>query len=118
MRGKARDVVPHRTARGRFDEIALEIEIGTLGDDLDQRREGFGEDAGLGVQIIWEFRSRGARFGSAAEQDRLPRSFDPSCAVSKSRSRVMTDCAADANASATTSRSLSAFFSTSRAASA
>src|SRR5215208_1654748 len=38
MRRKARDVVSHRTARGRFDEIALEIVIGTLADDIGQRR--------------------------------------------------------------------------------
>lgn len=68
--------MPHRTARGRFDEIALEVVIGTLADDLGQRPQSLGEDAWFGIQIIWELCSNRPRFGWAAKQDCLSRLFD------------------------------------------
>jgi hypothetical protein len=66
--------MPHGTARGRFDEVALEVELCTLAHHLGQHREGFCEGTRLSLQIALELRASGPRVGWAAgEHDRLPR---------------------------------------------
>jgi hypothetical protein len=76
MCGKGRDVFPRRAPGGRFDKVALEVEVGTLADDLGQHRQGFGEGARLGLQITMELRASGTLVGwASAEQDGLPSVF-------------------------------------------
>jgi hypothetical protein len=76
MRGKLRNVVPHRAARGRFDEVTLELAVETLADDAGQRLECVRQNRRRLTPGLRDLLCAGIARGGATAKDGLPRRPD------------------------------------------
>src|SRR6188508_1192626 len=76
MLWKLRNVVPHRAARGRFDEVTLEPAFETLADDAGQRLKCFRQNRRLTPGLRDLLPPAGIACGGATTKDGLPRRPD------------------------------------------
>src|ERR1044072_5153945 len=75
MRWKLRNIVPHRAARGRCDEVTLELAVETLADEAGQRLKCVRQNRRL-TPGLRDLPCAGIACGGATTKDGLPRRPD------------------------------------------